>query len=297
MTAGQSVSGIAGVGHEMPPGEQEDSRRASRARVRDYWLGGRDHYRDDRSVGDELLAAAPWFSAVARLNSALLRCAITAAAGCGIRQFLHLDCGMPATLTTQDLVDRVQPDARVVHLDRDPVVLAHARALLRGPRSVVVEGGAEDLVAVVDRLHQDPQRRLVAEEPVAVLVFDVFEHLDDETILRVLGGLRSRLAAGSVVTFTHLGPGRAEAAVGVEVGAGLYRKLLGPLTLRGRQHLLQLLAGWEVLPPGLVEPSRWPDLTSSTPPMPALAGVLRLPAAAEAVMAEAIPRPRRAGPR
>jgi hypothetical protein len=105
------------------------------ARVYGYWLGGKDHYPADRKVAEEVIRRRPQVVAGARANRAFLaRVVRYLAADCGIRQFLDIGTGLPAPASTHQVAQAVVPDSRIVYVDNDPLVLAHARALLTSTR-------------------------------------------------------------------------------------------------------------------------------------------------------------------
>nr|BFE84207.1 hypothetical protein GCM10020093_068080 [Planobispora longispora] len=102
------------------------------ARVYDYWLGGKDHFASDRAVGDEILAVMPGLVTAARAEREFLGRSVRHLAGDpGVRQFLDVGTGIPTANNTHEVAQRVAPESRIVYVDNDPVVLNHARALLR----------------------------------------------------------------------------------------------------------------------------------------------------------------------
>jgi hypothetical protein len=112
-----------------------DTTIAHQARVYDYLLGGKDHFAVDRAVGEMILQASPDVVATNRANRAFLGRAVRfLAAEAGIRQFLDIGTGIPSASNTHEVAQGVAPQARVVYVDNDPIVLAHARALLASPR-------------------------------------------------------------------------------------------------------------------------------------------------------------------
>src|SRR5919197_5114315 len=114
------------------------------ARIWNYWLGGKDNFPADRQVGDQVRAVFPAIVESARESRAFLKRAVSFLAGeAGIRQFLDIGTGLPTADNTHQVAQRVAPDARIVYVDNDPLVLVHARALLRG----TPEGATEYLDA------------------------------------------------------------------------------------------------------------------------------------------------------
>jgi S-adenosyl methyltransferase len=146
-----------------------DTRRASVARVYDYWLGGRDNFAVDRRVGEAVRRLAPWVVPGVRANRGFLVRAVTWLAELGVDQFLDVGSGLPTMNNVHEAAQRVNPACRVVYVDNDPVVLAHARALLTvRQRSWVVDADLRDPVGLVN----DPvvRDRLDWSRPVAILL-------------------------------------------------------------------------------------------------------------------------------
>src|SRR5580698_4136206 len=101
------------------------------ARVYDYWLGGKDNYEADREAAEQVIAANPNVLPGVRANRAFLRRAVEfLVKDQGIRQFLDIGTGLPTAENTHEVAQASAPDARIVYVDNDPIVLAHARALL-----------------------------------------------------------------------------------------------------------------------------------------------------------------------
>src|SRR5580693_775577 len=110
-----------------------DTQHAHPARVYNYWLGGKDNFAADREAAEQAIAANPGIVADVRANRAFLaRVVRYLAAECGVRQFLDIGTGLPTANNTHQVAEAVAPESRVVYADNDPVVLAHARALLTG---------------------------------------------------------------------------------------------------------------------------------------------------------------------
>ena len=129
------TSGGAGAAEDGTAGEEAglpfDTSRAHQARVYDFLLGGKDNYAADRAFVEELVKVWPGVAVSARANRAFLGRAVRfLAAEAGVRQFLDIGTGIPAAGNTHEVAQAVAPESRVVYVDYDPVVLAHARALL-----------------------------------------------------------------------------------------------------------------------------------------------------------------------
>src|SRR5271154_922953 len=108
-----------------------DTRHAHSARVYNYWLGGKDNFAADREAAEQAIAVNPGIVADVRANREfLVRAVRYLAAECGVRQFLDVGAGLPTANNTHEVAQAVAPEARIVYVDNDPMVLSHARALL-----------------------------------------------------------------------------------------------------------------------------------------------------------------------
>jgi hypothetical protein len=174
------------------------------ARIWNYWLGGKDNYAVDRAAGDAWIAINPDITLVARSARAFLQRTVTYLAGeAGIRQFLDVGTGLPTAENTHEVAQRVAPDAKVVYVDNDPLVLAHARALLIGTS----EGATRYLHADM----HDPagvlsgaREILDFDQPVALMFMQVLGHIADLDEARTLvGTLFDSLCSGSYLVINE----------------------------------------------------------------------------------------------
>jgi SAM-dependent methyltransferase len=272
---GRNVAGAAAVGLDLS--------RAHPARVYDRWLGGKDNWAADRRAADQVAQVAPWVVQGARGSRAFLARAVRYLAGCGVRQFLDVGAGLPAAGAVHEVARRQVPDARVVYVDNDPIVLTHARALLADETTIAVPGDARDPAAIL----ADPAVRahLDFEKPVAVLLVSVLHFLDGpgDDPARVVGGFRDALVPGSFVVISHVAdlpdaPHSAEREQATRDAARLYQELAGPFTLRSPTEIAALFAGLELVEPGLVGVHEWrPRRGRPGPPVPVLGGIGRVP--------------------
>jgi hypothetical protein len=149
------------------------------ARVWNYWLGGTDNFAVDRAAGDQVRAAYPEVVDVARASRAFLVRVVTYLAGAaGIRQFLDIGAGLPTADNTHEIARRVAPDARIVYVDNDPLVLVHARALLNS----CPEGATDYLDADVndsDTILREAARTLDFTRPVALMLLGILGNVAD----------------------------------------------------------------------------------------------------------------------
>jgi SAM-dependent methyltransferase len=259
-----------------------DVTRAHPARVYDCWLGGKDNFGPDRVAADRVAQLAPWVVTGARANRGFLARAVRFLTGRGVTQFLDLGAGLPAAGAVHQVARQARPDARVCYVDLDPMVLAHARALLADETTIAVAGdlrAPEVILADPDvRAHLDFTR------PVGVLLVAVLHFLtpqDDPSA--VVASLRDALAPASYLVVSHVADlpdephlaGREEAT---REAAKTYQELAAPFTLRTRDQIAALFTGLDLVAPGLVPVHRWrPGRGRPGPPVPVLAGIGGVP--------------------
>jgi hypothetical protein len=236
-----------------------DTSTPNPARIYDYLLGGKDHFPTDRAAAEELLAVVPQAAEGARENHAFLQRAVRFLAQQGIRQFLDVGTGLPTQGNVHQVAQSVAPDARVVYVDNDPVVHAHANALLAGDETAAVLADLRQPEQLLG--HPAVGRLLEVERPVGLLVVAVLHFVrDEEDPAGIVAQLRDMLAPGSYLVVSH-----ATADFHPEVAGrvtAIYQRASAPLVLRSRDEIARLFDGFELLPPGLVQPAAWrPDPT------------------------------------
>lgn len=260
-----------------------DVSRPHPARVYQAWLGGKDTFGPDRDAAERVATLAPWVIQGARANRSFLRRAVRHLSSSGIDQFVDLGAGLPAPGNVHEVAQAVNPAARVVYVDLDPVVLIHARALLAcDARTIAVPGDLRDPAAILT----DPDlcAHLDLSRPVAVLLLAVLHFVrDSEDPARIVAELRERLAPGSAVVISHVADlpdgHRPERTAATREAAGLYEELAGPFALRTPDQIGELFEGLDLLDPGVVPANQWrPTRARPGPPVPILAGVARIPA-------------------
>lgn len=233
---------------------QLDQSVASCARVYDRLLGGKDNYTVDQRVVDDLLEIVPGLRELARANHDI-RCRGVEflAREVGLRQFLDLGAGLPTGTNTHQIAQRYWPDATVVYVDNDPIALAHGRALLQSNRHVQVV--AADLRRPAEVLaHPDVRRVIDIDQPVAVLLTAVLDHLrDDDDPAGVVAGYMDALPVGSHVFITHLVDSCSEARRLEEV----FLDRLRSGRFRTPDEILALFCEHELVEPGLVYLAEW----------------------------------------
>lgn len=245
------------------------------ARIYDFLLGGRNNFAADREAAEKLLAALPELRFAARANRAFLRRAVRFLAGAGIRQYLDMGTGLPAEGSVHEVARGVLPEARVVYVDNDPVVRAHARALLAGVEGVAVV--QEDLRRPEDVLAHPETRRLIDfREPVAVLFLAALHFVsDEEDPAGIVATVRDAVAPGSYLVISH-GTAEGYAPEGVSSGRRVYDRASAPVVPRTREQIQGLFAGLDLVEPGLVNLTEWrPDDTAEPLQGVTYAGVAR----------------------
>ncbi len=232
------------------------------ARVYDYWLSGKDNFTADRVAGDETMAAFPGIRLSARANRAFLgRTVRYLAASEGIRQFLDIGTGLPAASNTHEVSQAAAPESRVVYVDNDPLVLAHARALLTS--------SPEGSTAYLDADLRDPD--LILEQaagtldltrPVGIMLLAILHYIPDlHEARRIVTRLTDAVPAGSFLVISHAGTD----LLPDDVAA--FEKSLNAHLATGHHHVARphdVVAGFfdgvQLVEPGLVRVSDWrPD--------------------------------------
>lgn len=253
-----SAGGSPGSSSADAPSVDPLTAQPQPARLYDFYLGGKDNFRADREMGETLLKVAPMLPTVARENKRFLERAVRHLAQSGITQFLDIGTGMPSSPNTHEIAQAEAPASRVVYVDNDPMVLAHARALLNSR--------PEGRTAFIKADLRDPQEILAGaravldfEQPIALMLFAVLHFIEDaDNPQGLLAELVEALPSGSCVALSHV-TGDFDPAAWKSV-VGLYRKAGIPAQARSRTAVEAFTAGLEVVPPGLQLVSRWrPD--------------------------------------
>ncbi|XVU24265.1 SAM-dependent methyltransferase [Actinoplanes sp. CA-054009] len=228
------------------------------ARIYDYWLGGKDNFAVDRLVGDAMIKAIPGMRYMAGENRKFVhRAARALVTEQGIRQFLDVGTGIPTRPNLHEIVQTSAPSARVVYVDNDPIVLAHARALMISAEQgtcTYVAGDLRDPRSILN----DPDLRATLDlsQPVGLTLIAVLMLLADaDDPWAAVAVLRDALPSGSCMAITHptadFAPDEVGAAVAAATSAGM------TLVVRSRQAVRDFFGDWELLEPGLVPVSAW----------------------------------------
>lgn len=253
--------------------------RPSAARVYDYLLGGKDNYDVDRTAAKFILDVAPEMADVARENRRWLVRVVRHLVSLGIEQFIDLGSGLPTQENVHEVAHGLNPDARVVYVDHDPMVLAHARALLNSGdgTTAYVHGDVRDPVTVIGS--PEVARLIDRTRPVALLAVAVLHFVSDadgpaglvERYARALpSGSRIAISCGSSDGLTDELRERIRKYFGPDVPS--------PLHLRSRGQIAGLFGDMELDDPGLVHVTDWPVPGQDAPlPMTTYGGIGRVP--------------------
>ena len=277
----------------MPDGSAPDWSRAERqlpddyfrhpspARVWNYWMGGKDNYEPDQTVGDVVADIYPGIRTMAaQSRQFLIRSVRYLTEEVGIRQFLDLGGGLPDPLgnNTHTVAQSLAPDAKVVYVDNDPVVLAHQRALMiSSPQgaSAFVDKDYRDTDAVIARA----SRTLDFTQPISVMFMGVFGYLPPYDELRsIVDRSMAAVPSGSYLTFWD----GTDTSDEIRESHRVQAEMGHPYTLRTVEEIEQVFTGLEFVEPGVVQLSRWwpskNDIAArSSPQVDAYGGVARKP--------------------
>ncbi|GIM95535.1 SAM-dependent methyltransferase [Paractinoplanes toevensis] len=258
-----------------------DTSVAHPARRYNYWLGGKDHFAADRESGDLIIRAFPTARVAALENRAFLRRSVRFLAESGVRQFLDIGTGLPVPDNTHEIAQRVDPSARVLYVDNDPIVMTHSRALTVGSptgRTGYVEADLRSPELILGR----PELRTVLDlrEPVALLLVAVLHFLhDDDQAERIVRELLAALPPGSYLVASNLTLDHAPPAQ-----VAKHEELLaaGRTDARARNHseFGRFFTGLELVPPGIVAVSDWhptSDVRPSAADVSIYGAVARIP--------------------
>jgi len=263
MSQGQET----GTDPELPQDINTDV--AHPARVYDYWLGGKDNFPADRALAEHIMEAIPTMRTMAAANRAFLSRAVRyLAEEAGIRQFLDIGTGIPTSPNVHEVAQAVAPDSRVVYVDNDPIVLAHARALLTSQEAGETSFIGADLQqpkSILD--HPTLTSTLDLSQPVAVMLVAVlmyFRDTDNPNPFEMVATLLEAMPPGSYLAITHpTADFNAEAMGGAVAAAERSGVTLVP---RNQAETEKFFAGLDVVDPGVTPVLSWrPDKPPDDP--------------------------------
>ena len=239
---------------EWPP--EVDTTVAHPARRYDYWLGGKDNFAADRESGDAIAAAFPTVRTAVIENRRFVRRAVAFLAGHkGIQQYLDIGTGIPTSPNVHEIAQAIAPASRVVYVDNDPIVLAHARALLTSSP----EGATAYIYADLrdpGKILTDPRLRdtLDFSRPVALMLAAILHFIPDGADpYGIVARLAGALPEGSYLVLSHATNDFLTPQEVAEIVAGRY----GPFYARSEAEFARFFEGFELVPPGIVSVAQW----------------------------------------
>jgi S-adenosyl methyltransferase len=256
-----------------------DTSVAHPARVYDYWLDGKTNFAADRKAADEVIAVQPGIRAGVRANRAFLgRSVRFLGADAGIRQFLDIGTGIPTASNTHEVAQAIAPESRVVYADNDPIVLAHARALLTSTRGLTAYIDAD--LRDTDTILETAKKTLDFSQPVAVILLLIMQFIpDSDDPYGLVARLLSAVAPGSYLVLSQPASDL-DASAGAKAVRRYNETVATPQTHRTRPEISRFFDGLDMLEPGLVPLNRWrPDTTPADPgpDVPAYCAIARKP--------------------
>ncbi|TDW18882.1 SAM-dependent methyltransferase [Kribbella kalugense] len=233
-----------------------DTTKPSIARTYDYLLGGKDNFAVDRAFGDRFINELPGSRVIAYDNrGALIRAVREIVTNTPVRQFIDLGSGLPTADNVHQVAQRYSPDAKVVYVDNDPIVLAHGRALLaENDNTTVIQADLREPKAIIE--HPDTVRLIDFGKPVAIIFSATLHHVnDDEDPAAIVAFWRDRIVPGSHVFISHF---RREDEPRSQELEQVLQGSLGRGRWRTDDQILALFGdGFTVQEPGIVPASEW----------------------------------------
>ncbi|WP_405139964.1 SAM-dependent methyltransferase [Sphaerisporangium sp. NBC_01403] len=247
---------------QLPP--EIDTSKPSIARVYDFMIGGTNNFAVDRQFGEMALRIAPDGKTAGIASRRFLRRVVRyLTADAGIRQFLDLGSGLPTQGNVHEIAQEIDPMARVVYVDNDPMVLAHGRQLLAdNGTTTVIQADVREPESIID--HPQVRHLIDFTEPVGLLLFSILHHFhDEEGPGSVAAAFREVLPSGSYMAIAHFfnpGDEHPDASRQALVGEKVFNENLGTGRWRTREEILGYFGDMEFVEPGLVPLSEWrPD--------------------------------------
>ncbi|MET8574903.1 SAM-dependent methyltransferase [Streptomyces sp. NPDC005012] len=241
-----------------------DTTRPHPARMYDWFLGGKDNYPVDEAMGRQMLAVEPTIPVMAKINRAFMQRSARWLAQQGVRQYLDIGTGIPTEPNLHQIAQGIAPESRVVYCDNDPIVLAHAEALLRGtPEGAIdyVQADARETDLILERAG----KVLDLGRPTVVSLISVLHFVKDEDgAYELVDRLMDALAPGSYLVISHLTADfHPDAAAKVDE---MYRNNALNLAPRTRDQFARFFQGLEIVEPGIVAAEAWhPELGEPVP--------------------------------
>jgi hypothetical protein len=257
------VKGLVIVAEDRPGSYRKlpriDTSVPHSARFWNYLVGGKDNFKADRDAAEKVLAVLPVMGLIARSARHYLGRVVRYLAGeAGIRQFLDIGTGIPTASNTHEVAQSIAPQARIVYVDKDPIVLAHARALLTS----TPDGETDYIEADIgdpERILREAARTLDFSQPVAIMLLGVLNFVaDTDEAVKIVAQLLAAVPSGSYLAIYHPA---SDLDPSMRQGQRVWNQAGGdPITIRSRDEVARFLVGLELLEPGIVTMPEWrPD--------------------------------------
>jgi SAM-dependent methyltransferase len=255
--------GIAGRAAPLP----FDTSEAHQARIYNYVLGGKDNYAADRAAAEAWMKVYPQLTFDMRANRAFLGRVVRYLAGeAGIRQFLDIGTGIPAAGNTHEIAQEVAPESRIVYVDYDPVVLAHARALLishPAGATAYIDADLRDTGTILDRARQV----LDFTKPVAVTLLAILHAVPEaDDPYTVVQTLLDAVPPGSYLALSHLAADRLTGETKGALSDVAERMVRQQITYRSREQIARFFEGTDLVAPGIVAAEEWRPVPGAAAP-------------------------------
>lgn len=242
---------------EQPPAPDIDISKPHVARMYDYFLGGKNNYAADRAAAEQFLQVMPQVRVGAQANRRFLIHSVRwLAREAGIRQFLDIGSGLPTQQNVHEVAQAVDPDARVVYVDNDPLVRVHAETLLATtPNTIVIEADLRDPRALLDR--KELREHVDFTQPVALLLVAVLHFIQDtQQAYEIVRTLYDALPSGSYVVISH-GLRDESTKERQEQGRAIYSRTDSGVTPRTHEEIARFFDGLTPVGKGLVHIADW----------------------------------------
>jgi len=256
----------------VPP--EIDTTRPSPARMYDYALGGKDNFEVDRRAVEQVAQMLPDFRKTAQDNRRFLESAVLRMAEDGIDQFVDIGTGIPTSPNVHEVARRLKPDARVVYVDNDPLVMAHNRALRAVEQGVIT---AQHDARTPDELLADPRVRELIDfsRPIGLLFVAVLHFVEPSLTSGIMARFRQEMAPGSYVAISTVSSEGMDPGVIAHI-KGVFERSAAQVHFRTEEQIRRLFDGFDLLEPGIRDISGWS--TSGTPnSVQVSGGIGRLP--------------------
>ncbi|MFD2764888.1 SAM-dependent methyltransferase [Micromonospora eburnea] len=253
-----TTSGVRS-GAEQPPSARIDPSVPHPARRYDYWLGGKDNFAADRQSGDAVAAAYPPIRTTVIENRRFMHRAARYLAGtAGIRQFLDIGTGIPTSPNMHEVAQEIAADTRVAYVDNDPIVLAHARALLTSTpqgATAYIDADLRDPERILS--HPDVRATIDLDRPVGLMLVAILHFLTDaDDPYGITRRLVEALPSGSYVVISHATTDLVPPEVAVHAAPAIATSMID-MAIRTRDEFAAFFDGLELVPPGISPITEW----------------------------------------